>query len=359
MYGRGYTLVAVNANGVVQESECFDTYASSYEAENMADFIDYAISNGDYVIGVVRNEASAHMTEEAYEALESLGCSLADSVGYRDSYVFIARKGYANNVKEKLVKHNEGFAQIEMAAAGQPLAWYWFDPGRAYDPMIGRWVSVDPLEALAPGLNPFHYVHNNPINRIDSFGFTDKKDDEKNIPIIDADFVIECVEEREKVPGYVWAGGSYFLVDENLRKLYEKIRGRRRNVFYKLFDAISSVLNNYNPAHVMNPEENSINGIIDGTKSVAKITKRLIKYYKRIGVAVELPQIKDFIYSIALEIASDSATNLVGPDLNSVYKKGNSGVDTTFHDIGVQRTIKTIHYYIPKLDTTYNVDFDF
>ncbi len=62
-------------------------------------------------------------------------------MGYRDSYVFIARR-YADNVKGKLVKYNEGFAQIEMAAAGHLLAY------------------------KRPDLTPYHYVQKNPINFI-------------------------------------------------------------------------------------------------------------------------------------------------------------------------------------------------
>ncbi len=91
-------------------------------------------------------------------------------MGFRDSYVFIARKGHANNIKEKLVKRNEGFAQIEMAAAGQPLALYWFGPGRAYDPMIGRWLSVDRKAQWYPSHSPYNFTLNNPINNYDRDG---------------------------------------------------------------------------------------------------------------------------------------------------------------------------------------------
>ncbi len=53
------------------------------------------------------------------------------------------------------------------------LDWYYFG-ARYYDPVIGRWLSVDPLASLTPGLNPYHYVRNNPINRIDPTGNKDK-----------------------------------------------------------------------------------------------------------------------------------------------------------------------------------------
>lgn len=41
---------------------------------------------------------------------------------------------------------------------------------RFYMPDIGRWMSVDPLAEEFPGWNPYHYVHNNPINMVDPTG---------------------------------------------------------------------------------------------------------------------------------------------------------------------------------------------
>lgn len=55
---------------------------------------------------------------------------------------------------------------------GSGLEWYDFH-ARNYDPQIGRWHSVDPLSIIAPYISPYHYVSNNPINRIDPSGLTD------------------------------------------------------------------------------------------------------------------------------------------------------------------------------------------
>jgi len=46
---------------------------------------------------------------------------------------------------------------------------------RYYDAELGRWMSIDPLAHLRPGLSPYNYVQNNPHLRIDPGGLTDIK----------------------------------------------------------------------------------------------------------------------------------------------------------------------------------------
>ncbi len=58
------------------------------------------------------------------------------------------------------------------------LDWYYFG-ARYYDPAIGRWGSVDPLGHLAPDMTPYHYTHNNPLNRIDPDGRSDTRQGEE------------------------------------------------------------------------------------------------------------------------------------------------------------------------------------
>ncbi len=53
--------------------------------------------------------------------------------------------------------------------AGRSLEWYDFD-ARMYDPVIGRFLSTDPLAEKYYGLSPYGYCGNNPMNAYDLYG---------------------------------------------------------------------------------------------------------------------------------------------------------------------------------------------
>ncbi|MGG5507126.1 MULTISPECIES: RHS repeat-associated core domain-containing protein [unclassified Myroides] len=56
---------------------------------------------------------------------------------------------------------------------------------RNYDAAIGRWMNVDPLAEQFPGWNPYHYVHNNPINLVDPTGMSaEELDNEYKVNIL-------------------------------------------------------------------------------------------------------------------------------------------------------------------------------
>jgi hypothetical protein len=71
-YDRGYTVVVLDAAGNVVQLETFDTFASSEESQRLAQFI-AVIPAGRIVIMTTRDEASTSLTEEAVEAIRSLG----------------------------------------------------------------------------------------------------------------------------------------------------------------------------------------------------------------------------------------------------------------------------------------------
>ncbi len=73
---RGYNLAVVDPRtGAVVEKAGFDTFANEFEAQDLADFV-AAMPDG-YIVAVgVRDDGAAHLTEEAVEALRSLGAEL-------------------------------------------------------------------------------------------------------------------------------------------------------------------------------------------------------------------------------------------------------------------------------------------
>ena len=50
----------------------------------------------------------------------------------------------------------------------------WYDYGaRMYDPVLGRWSTVDPMSDKRTSTTPYNYCQNNPINRVDPNGMLD------------------------------------------------------------------------------------------------------------------------------------------------------------------------------------------
>ena len=80
----------------------------------------------------------------------------------------------ANQITSNPVEADFGFTgHYQHIASGLTLA-----PYRAYDPMIGRWISRDPLDnaEMLQGPNLYAYVSNNPINGFDPYGLYDFMD---------------------------------------------------------------------------------------------------------------------------------------------------------------------------------------
>ncbi|MHB2149754.1 RHS repeat-associated core domain-containing protein [Calditrichota bacterium LG25] len=133
----------------------------------MADFINN-VATGHYVIGVIKDDGSQSMTENAYNALAILGCQHSREVGFRYSYAFVGKKGANSCGYEAYALAGQGFVAKTIGEL-QPLAWYYFG-ARYYVPAIGRWWSMDPLADKYISLSPYNYVENNPINLFDPDG---------------------------------------------------------------------------------------------------------------------------------------------------------------------------------------------
>ncbi|WP_286467072.1 RHS repeat-associated core domain-containing protein [Myroides sp. DF42-4-2] len=80
---------------------------------------------------------------------------------------------------------------VDLLELQDELGFNVYDYGaRNYDAAIGRWMIVDPLAEEFPGWNPYHYVHNNPMNLIDPTG------------MIGEDWVDHATDKGEKLLTY-------------------------------------------------------------------------------------------------------------------------------------------------------------
>jgi hypothetical protein len=89
---RGYNLVVVDQFGAVESSATFDTFASEENSARLAQFI-AKIPNGNIVAAAVRDEASRFLTDDAVNALRSIGASRDLREKFRWSHAIIGVKG--------------------------------------------------------------------------------------------------------------------------------------------------------------------------------------------------------------------------------------------------------------------------
>ncbi len=132
--GRGHHVAVLDAGTgtLLAGPRRFDTYADSAAANEMADFILQQPENSIFLIGIM-DDGSVSMTERAYQALESIGSAYCRSVGFRDSWAIIGRKGAVpGSVPELWVARGGGAAVVR-----DTLQIYRYGEKNIYSPEIG------------------------------------------------------------------------------------------------------------------------------------------------------------------------------------------------------------------------------
>ena len=109
---RGHNLLVIHPQTGAVETKSFDTYASTAQADAMANYIN-SLADSTVVLAGIADDGTAGMTENAYQALESLGSSLTRQVQGRDSWALIGWKGAAaGTVKETISARFSGPAAV-------------------------------------------------------------------------------------------------------------------------------------------------------------------------------------------------------------------------------------------------------
>ena len=111
---RGINVMALNGQtgNPVAPARVYDTYASETASDSLANFIN-SLPLGSVVLAGIMDDGSFHLTEKAYQALESIGSRYCRQIGFRDSWAIIGRKGASvGSVPEKLVPVGGGYAVV-------------------------------------------------------------------------------------------------------------------------------------------------------------------------------------------------------------------------------------------------------
>ena len=95
-YDRGlHVMVVDEASGKITETRVFDTSAESgaYSSSDQFIWLIEAQPQGRLVVIAIKEEAIAHMSDDAKRACESIGSALIWRVGHGDSWAIVGRKG--------------------------------------------------------------------------------------------------------------------------------------------------------------------------------------------------------------------------------------------------------------------------
>jgi len=113
-FGIGYFIVVIDpsADTVIAQAG-FDLYGNAAYADSIIQFLN-SVSTSYIVVAVIIDEGSYNLTNAVKNAFHSIGGKFIDSVGYRDSWAIIGRKGASpGSVPEAFKRSTTGKAIVD------------------------------------------------------------------------------------------------------------------------------------------------------------------------------------------------------------------------------------------------------
>ena len=190
-YTTSYNILNLPDTVTLPHGKVIYTYDAAGEKLNKTSTVDSVTTTTDYISGIqYTNGKLAFIQTEEGRALPDSGTfnyeyNLSDHLG-NSRVSFDSEKGYARvnqqddympfgmdigyeyrNPKNEYL-YNKKELQLETGL---------YDYGaRFYDPLIGKWTTVDPLAERSRRFSPYNYVLDNPIRFIDPDGMTEEDD---------------------------------------------------------------------------------------------------------------------------------------------------------------------------------------
>ncbi len=157
---RGINVVALDGrSGIIAAARSFDTYGQASASDSLAAFL-RSLPDSSVVLAAVMDDGSVNLRPAAVTELQVLGSRQIGQLGYRDSWVFIGRRGSSTAFTEQLSARGSGPAraaatvvfsagtsyQVRFSASAYSDTLVIFEESAATPPLRIKWVPESRLE---------------------------------------------------------------------------------------------------------------------------------------------------------------------------------------------------------------------